>query len=65
MVLILLLILIPLMSAFFWYDIGLSYQYDLQNLNIMSQNTLSQNTVNTYVNQNLKNQYDSFRITLI
>lgn len=55
MVLILLLILIPLMSAFFWYDIGLSYQYDLQNLNIMSQNTLSQNTVNTYVNQNLKN----------
>lgn len=65
MVLILLLILIPLMSAFFWYDIGLSYQYDLQNLNIMSQNTLSKNTVNTYVNQNLKNQYDSFRITLI
>lgn len=49
MVLIILLILVPLLSAFFWFDIGLSYQYDLFNLNIINNNTSNISIVNDYI----------------
>ena len=49
MVLIILLIIIPLLSAYFWFDIGTSYLYELRNLLVIRNSSDGANNTNFYI----------------
>lgn len=54
MVMIILLIIIPLLSAYFWFDIGMSYLYELRNLLLIRYGTNGLSLTNYYIQNTMQ-----------
>lgn len=63
MIIIVLLIIIPLLNAYFWYDFNYSYENDLTYL--VQMNNVNSSIANSYIDNYLVTQYQDFYLNLL